>query len=73
MKGEAGLLSGAAQARVPVIGGVGMEEREMFDRRGLGLPNWIPKASESAAARTQNYTHARRHTTRMEMPCAARG
>lgn len=51
---------------VQVIGGVGMrqEEEEMSDsgrwRRGLRLPNWIPKALESATARTQIHTGVHR-------------
>lgn len=61
---EAGLLkleTAQSRARVQVIGGVGMreEEEEMSDsgrwRGGLGLPNWIPKALESATLHTQKH------------------
>lgn len=73
MKGEAGLLKLEREsARVQVIGGVGMrqEEEEMSDsgrwRRGLRLPNWIPKALESATARTQKHMR-----TPIEWKCCA--
>lgn len=69
MKGEAGLLKlerAQSCTRVQVIGGSGMrqEEEEMSDsgrwRRGLRLPNWIPKALESATACTQKHTRVHR-------------